>query len=288
MLLIRRCLIVVAALEFLIGCNSSDAPTEPLRTSAGPAATSGARHAPDPAELVDQAITAFGGADGRELLRRGYVKLKIDGELPGLSEQFSGKPITFEAHFDLPDFERRDIYAEADGEHLLIISNSGRLWAGDKTGKGTELPAPPPSAYHGPFLVGMMQSIVDLRDNASEFVIVDADPGSSVDIVEVHIGDDISTRLSLETATHLPVRVEKISPSILAANLGEAVETVTLFSDYRKFGSAMLPGVAVVQQAGREVFRVTMFAADFDSPIPRRHFDIPGSPPSEDLFKSRE
>src|SRR5260370_1389814 len=148
-----RCLVVIAAAFDVIGCASSESPVAPSRTTAVSAPTTEAPRAIDATELLDRAIAAFGGPEARRLLRHGYVNMKIDGEFPGLSEQFGAQSVMFDAHFDLPDFERRDIYADANGEHLLIISNSGILWAGDGSGKGTQLPTPPASAYRGPLLV---------------------------------------------------------------------------------------------------------------------------------------
>jgi len=123
------------------------------------------RQQPEARQIVDDAIAAFGGSAAQALIRRGYVKIKIVGEVAGISEKFGTNEITLESYFDLPDYERRDFYGDPLGEHFLCITNSGRLWVGDQTGTGNVMPAPPKSVYRGPLTLAIIQNTVDLRNS---------------------------------------------------------------------------------------------------------------------------
>lgn len=271
----RRCLFLIVAANLFVGCTKS-APPSPLASL--PSASRGSNapaSGPDAHQIVEQAIAAFGGTDARLLLRRGYVKMMLAGDLPEVSERFGTDTLTFEAYFDLPDFERRDIYGDPDGEHFLAISNSGRLWTGNQAGKGQQMSAPPRTVYRGPFLVGIMQNIIELRDNTSKLVLIDGDSNSAVDVVEAYIEVQLVSRVSFDRDSHLPSQILKISPSMRADNFAEPDETVTKLSQYRQFGSATLPTDVVIVQGGKQLLRVTLVSADFDAPVAKEQFVIP-------------
>lgn len=274
--------LITAALLFA-GCSGSESPPAAASRTGGIADLSAAAAPRDARHIVDQAIAAFGGSDARNLLRRGSVKMIVVGDLPGMSEQFETDTLTFDAHFDLPDFERRDIYGAPDGRHLIFITNSGTLWIGNDDGKGQAGTAPPAELYRGPFLIGIMQSFIEMRDTSTRLVLVDDDSNSGVDVVEAYLKDELASRVSFDRKSHLPVQVDKFAPSMQAETIGEPERTFTKLSRYQKFGSATLPTDVVAFQRGKQVFRVRLESADFDSPVAKKHFVIPdGSPPADD------
>jgi hypothetical protein len=275
--LIRSCFIVGAVLFlFCAGC-ADPAPPDPAGISPTKS-VAGVEHAPllGARQIVDRAIAALGGPDIRDVLRRGHVKLTIEGDVPGAAEWFGKGPLTFEAHFDLPRFERRDIYAAPEGEHLLIITNSRTIWFRDPTGKGSKMRAPPPEVYKGPFLIGALNEFIELRDRASKLERVQNDDVTpALDVLDVYIGDEIVSRISFDKDTHLPAQIERTSAGLEDDNLGEREETTTQLSAYRRFGSMTLPTEAVVYQRGKRVFRFVLAFADFETPIDSELFTIP-------------
>jgi hypothetical protein len=222
--------------------------------------------------VIDRAIAPLGGPNARELLRRGHVKMTAAGPF---AEEFGTETVTFEACFDLPDFERRDVYSDPDGKHLIIITNSGNLWIGDQTGKGSLMPAPPQEVYRGPFLVGMLQNVTELRENSSKLVLEESDAATTADVVQVYVDNQLVSRAMFDKTSHLPIRIEKLAFGIPSDGVLEAAHTITELSNYRQFGSATLPTAVSVHQGGKEISRVELVSADFDSPVPQTHFEIP-------------
>ncbi|HQX49669.1 MAG TPA: hypothetical protein PLR25_07160, partial [Planctomycetaceae bacterium] len=148
----------------------------------------------DAHRVVDQAIATLGGPQGRSFLRRGSMIMEIHGEMPGLSQQFGTDTLTFAAQFDLPDFERREIYGDSQQDHMLIITNSGTMWSGNQNGVGRSMPAPPPQMYRGPFLVGIIQYIIELRETTSRLNLQDDTSGATTLVVDAYFPGDLFGR----------------------------------------------------------------------------------------------
>jgi hypothetical protein len=230
---------------------------------------------PDARRIVDQAILAVGGPEARQVFRCGYVKMRIEGDLPGITERFGQGGLAFEAYFDLPDFERRDIYRDRDGEHLLIITNSGTLWIGNQTGSGNTMRAPAPEVYKGPLLISILNDLIEIRDKASKLELAEADSDPTVDVIDVYFDDAIVSRISFDRQTRLPARIERTAVGLTTDKMGQQEETVTKLSAYRRFGATTLPTEVSLEQRGRRVVRFVLDSAEFNAPVDKGHFVIP-------------
>jgi hypothetical protein len=277
---IRTSLLIIATIHLIVGCAESPQQTAPApqsiendknKVAIVEGQQSNAR------QVVDDAIEAFGGSAATALIRRGYVKIKIVGEMPGLSEKFGTNEITMESYFDLPDYERRDVYGVPQGEHFLSITNSGRLWVGDQAGRGKVMPAPPKSVYRGPLNLAIIQNIIELQEYSLKLVPID-DQDCSVVVVDANRDEQLFCRISFDRATRLPIQIEKMMPSMRRDNFGELEQTTTKLSEYRQFGAAILPTDVVMLQGDTPLVRFSIVSADFERPVSKDQFVILESP----------
>ena len=228
----------------------------------------------DAEQLVKRAISAMGGPKARKLLRRGYVKMTLEGKIPQLVEQFGDSHLTFEAYFDLPGFERRDVYADPEANHLIIVTNKDSMWIGDEKGTGKRMPSPPASVYRGPLLIGILQNLFEMLGNSARLEFEGTN--SETAIVGIHAGEGVYNRVSFDVHTGLPLQVEKMFFEVSRGEMGgPVVETTTIFEDYKQFSSATLPTKVSVRQAEKKVLEVRIISADFESTIDMSRFEIP-------------
>ncbi|MCA9071313.1 MAG: hypothetical protein KDA84_20435 [Planctomycetaceae bacterium] len=266
------------AILFLNGCGKSGDET-PLF----PADESTTENLDGPA-IFDLAISAFGGKEAQRVLRSGSVEMKVLGDFPGLSETFDSDTITFKVQFDLPNFERREAYGDPENKRMIFITNSGTLWIGDQNGMGRTMQAPAPDIYPGPLIIGIMQSLIALKESASKLLLQKDEEDAPYFIVNAYVDDELSSRIYFDKKSHLPARVEKISYSVHEDSFGLPIQTVTTLSEYKPFGSVTLPTRVTVQQGGVPAMEVILVQANFNPPQDKSVFAIPELMKNPDSF----
>jgi hypothetical protein len=269
----RLLLLIFGGTHFL-GCAEPNPPA-PTPIASGSSTAAGAQS--DAARIVDQAIAALGGTDARTLFSHGRIKLKIAGANPDFFQPLGTDWAIVELYFDSPDFERREIYAEPGGDHLLYITNFDMVWFRDREGNDQLVTRPKlPAGVGGVLYIGMFQSIVAIRESGWKLTLVDGDFSPGLNVVDASNDDlQLTTRISFDKVSSLPVQLDRVSFGLRAENFGVHEQTVTKLSGYQQFGRATLPTDVVTFQGEEQIVRISLESADFDTPVPDESFDIP-------------
>ncbi|MEX1232344.1 MAG: hypothetical protein WEB58_19015 [Planctomycetaceae bacterium] len=225
--------------------------------------------------VIDEAIEAMGGLDAFQHTQQGYVKWQTIGKQPGISKVHSSETVTAEVYFDLPDFHRREMYADPTKEHGLIITNAETTWVGTNAGQGRRVPTSPLEMFHAPFTAAVMESLTKLKEVPTHLFLVESPPDDDFLVVEAYDGDEFLSECVFDKKSHLLIEIFKLAPEMRTDRPLEMVETVTSFSEYKQFGPVTLPTVVCVTQTDNPSLTMKLLVADFDSPVDRKLFELP-------------
>jgi hypothetical protein len=226
----------------------------------------GADEAGDAQAVVDQAITALGGADN--LAKYKGVTYKENGTFYGMGD---GVPYTGLYSSQLPKQFRMEIK-----DVFIHVVNGDEGWSKDMTGNISDMSKELLQEYREMNHAGLLVSNPTvLKDKAYHLSAPKADKVGDRPAVTITVSRkgyrDVT--ISFDKESHLPIRsVQMVKPM---GQGDKEVKQEALFSDYKEFQGLKMPTKIVIHQDGKKFVESTLEDVKLHEKLDDRTFAKP-------------